>query len=71
MEVSRLTRDETTKVVLRDQTLRHVRGQGNIHFLCSGDDEQDGQPCPVDPDTLPYVMTILLLYVMTTNKYII
>ena len=25
------------------------RGQGNIHFSCSADHEQDWQPYPVDP----------------------
>ena len=47
--MSRLTRDETTELVLRDQILRNVRGQGNIHFPCSADHEQDWQPYPVDP----------------------
>ena len=48
MVMSRLTRDGTAEPVSRDQILRHVRGQGNIHFLCSADHEQDWQPCPVD-----------------------
>ena len=30
-------------------TLRRERGQGNIHFPCSADHEQDWQPYPVDP----------------------
>ena len=46
--MSRLTRDGTTEPVPRDQILRHVRGQGNIHFPCSADHEQDGQPYPAD-----------------------
>ena len=33
----------------RDQIFRHERGQGNIHFPCSADHEQDWQPYPVDP----------------------
>ena len=49
MEISRLTRDGTAEPVSRGQTLRHVRGQGNIHFPCSADYEQDWQPHPVDP----------------------
>ena len=49
MEVSRLTRDGTAEPVSRDQILRHARGQGNIHFPCSADHEQDWQPYPVDP----------------------
>ena len=44
-----LTRDGTAEPVSRDQILRHARGQGNIHFTCSADHEQDWQPCPVDP----------------------
>ena len=28
---------------------RRKRGQGNIHFPCSADHEQDWQPYPVDP----------------------
>ena len=49
MEMSRLTRDGTAKPVSRDQILRHVRGQGNIHFPWSADHEQGWQPYPVDP----------------------
>ena len=47
--MSRLTRDGTAEAVSRDQILRHARGQGNIHFPCSADHEQDSQPYPVDP----------------------
>ena len=47
--MSRLTRDGTAEPILRDQILRHARGQGNIHFPCSADHEQDWQPYPVDP----------------------
>ena len=47
--MSRLTRDGTAESVSRDQILRHVRGQGNIHFPCTADHEQDWQPYPVDP----------------------
>ena len=48
-EMSKLTRDGTAEPVSRDQILRHARGQGNIHFPCSADHEQDWQPYPVDP----------------------
>ena len=48
MEMNRLMRDGTTEPVSRDQFLRHARGQGNIHFPCSADREQDWQPYPVD-----------------------
>ena len=47
--MSRLTRDGAAEPVSRDQILRHARGQGNIHFPCSADHEQDWQPYPVDP----------------------
>ena len=47
--MSRLTRDGTAEPVSRDQNIRHVRGQGNVHFPCSADHEQDWQPYPVDP----------------------
>ena len=47
--MSRLTRDGTAEPVSRDQILRHARGQGNIHFPCSADHEQDWQPYSVDP----------------------
>ena len=47
--MSRLARDGTAEPVSRDQILRHARGQGNIHFPCSANHEQDWQPYPVDP----------------------
>ena len=47
--MSSLTRDGTAEPVSRDQILRHVRGQGNTHFPCSADHEQDWQPYPVGP----------------------
>ena len=61
MEVSRLTRDGTAEPVSRDQILRHVRGQGNIHCPCSAEHEQDWQPYPVDS------YSCYRLYVMTIN----
>ena len=39
--MSRLTRDGMAEPVSRDQILRHARGQGNVHFPCSADHEQD------------------------------
>ena len=50
MEMGRLMQDAP---VSRDQILGHVRGQGNIHFPCSADHEQDWQPYPVDPSFAP------------------
>ena len=62
--MSRLTRDGTAEPVSRDQILRHARGQGNIHFPCSADHEQDWQPYPVDSysaicDDHTYIHTFL------------
>ena len=42
--MSRLTREGTAEPVLRDQIIRHERGQGNSNRLCSADHEQDSQP---------------------------
>ena len=47
--MSRLTRDGTAEPVSGDQVLRRERGQGNIHFPCAADHEQDWQPYPDDP----------------------
>ena len=63
--MSRLTRDGTAEPVSRDKILRHARGQGNIHFPCSADHEQDWQPYPVDPysaicDDHTYIHTYIL-----------
>ena len=52
MEMNRLTRDGTVEIISRDQIYRCEQGQGNIHFPCSADHEQDWQPYPVDPYTL-------------------
>ena len=65
MEMSRLTRDGTAEPVSRDQILRHARGQGNVHFPCSADHEQDWQPYPVDPysaicDDYTYIQTYIM-----------
>ena len=40
---------DQTSSTIHIQILRHARGQGNIHFPCSADHEQDWQPYPVDP----------------------
>ena len=75
--MSRLTRDGTAEPVSRDQILRHVRGQGNIHFPCSADHEQDWQPYPVGPysairdgDTYIHTYTVLLFgtYLITAKS---
>ena len=49
IEMSRLTRDGTAEPVSKDQILRRERRQGNMHFICPADHEQDWQPYPVDP----------------------
>ena len=61
--MNRLTRDGTAEPVSRDQIIKHIRGQGNIHFPCSADHEQDWQPYPVDPYSAIY-------YVITMHTYI-
>ena len=48
-KMSRLTRDGTAEPVSRNQILWRERGQGNIHFPCSAEHEQDWQPYTVDP----------------------
>ena len=55
--MSRLTRDGTAGPVSLDQILRRERGQGNVHFPCSTDHEQDWQPYPVDLYSAIYTMT--------------
>ena len=62
--MSRLARDGTAEPVLQDQILRHVRGQGNIHFPRSADHEQDWRPYPVDPcsaicDDHSYILSVM------------
>ena len=69
--MSRLTRDGTTEPVSRDQILRHVRGQGNVHFSCSADHEQDWQPYLVDPysairDDHTYIHT--MYYILPSQR---
>ena len=49
--MGRLARDGTAEPVSRDRILKHVRRQGNIHFPCSPDHEQDRHPYPVDPNS--------------------
>ena len=53
--MSRLIRDGAAEPVSRDEILRHERGQGMKHFLCSADHEQDWQPHPVDPYSCLYM----------------
>ena len=71
--MNRLTRDGTAEPVSRDQILRHARGQGNDHFPCSADHEQDRQPYPVDPysaicDDHTYIHTIGV-YVLSSHLF--
>ena len=67
--MSRLTRDGTAEPVSRDQILRHVRGQENIHFPFSADHEQDWQSYPVDPysaicDDHTYIHTYIVIILL-------
>ena len=41
MEMNRLTWDGTAEPVSQDQIPRREQGQGNVHFPCSADHEQD------------------------------
>ena len=68
--MTRLMRDGTAEPVSRDQILRHAWGQGNIHFPCSADHEQDWQPHPVDPysaicDDHTYIHTYIHYKIMS------
>ena len=71
-----LTRDGTAEPVSRDQILRHARGQGNVHFPCSADHEQEWQPYPVDPysaiicDDHTYIHTYIHLVLCFSQAYI-
>ena len=58
-------RDGTAEPVSRDQILRPARGQGNIHFPCSADHEQDWQPYPVDSAICDYHTTYINTYIHT------
>ena len=44
-------RDGTAEPVSQGQIFRRERGQGNVHFPCSADYEQDWQSYPVDPSS--------------------
>ena len=68
--MSRLTRDGTAEPVSRDQILRREREQGNIHFPCPADNEQDWQPYPVDPYSAitPVLSTCPLIPIVGVGK---
>ena len=74
--MSRLTRDGTAEPVSRDQILRNVREQGNVHFPCPADHEQDWQPYPVDPysaicDDHTDIHTYILLHTSITELLVL
>ena len=48
--------EPTAEFVSRDKILRRERGQENIHFLYSGNHDQDWQPYPVYPYSC-YIVT--------------
>ena len=59
-----------------NQILRHAREQGNIHFPCSADHEQDWQPYPIDPysgicDDHTYIHTYVIFFGsrITNSRY--
>ena len=52
------------RTVSRDQILRCERGQGNVPFPCSADDEQDWQPHPVD-----LYSAIIYIYIHASWKF--
>ena len=59
--MSRLTRDGAAEPVSRDQNLRRERVQGDFHFPCSADHEEDWNPLPG--------WSLLLLYVITKDVH--
>ena len=61
--MSRLTWDGTAEPVSRNQNIRREWGQGNIHFPCSADHEQDWQPRPVDSCYCCTVCVIIHTYI--------
>ena len=63
IRLGRLKPDGTAEPASGDQILRRERGQGNIHFPCSADHEQDWQPYSVDP----YSSNHLLIYSIHTG----
>ena len=65
--MSRLGRDGTAEPVSGDQILRRERGQGNIHFPCSADHEQDWQPYRLI-HTLAICVTIQLFIVEIAGR---
>ena len=64
--------EQADEPVSRHQILRHARGQGNIHFPCSADYDQDWQPYPVYPysaicDDRTYIHTMWMTYLRFDN----
>ena len=66
----RLTRDGTVESISQDQFIRSKRGQGNFHFPCSADHEQDWQPYPVDPYSARSSDDHIYYYKVAHNLYI-
>ena len=64
LPMNRPTRDGTTEPISRDHIIRREQGQGNIHFLCSAEhDEQEWQPHPVDSYFAIYYMSYIHTYI--------
>ena len=56
----------------RTRLARTVRRQGNIHFSCSADHEQDWQSYPVDPYSCYYMYNhIVYSYVHILPTYLL
>ena len=69
--MSGLVRDGTAEPVSRDQIFSRERGQGNVHFPCSADHEQDWQPYPVDPNSAESVDHTYSPYIGLFHNYFI
>ena len=67
MGMSRLTQDGTADPISQDQILKRERSQGNIHFPCSADNEQDWQPHVVDTYSC-YMCDLIYLVFINLSK---
>ena len=70
MEMSRADARRDCRTRPARPNLRRESGQGNIHFPCSADHEQDWQPYPVDQNSCyvyvvwPYIIIFIFNYVL-------
>ena len=70
---SRLTRERTAETVSRDLIPRREQAQGNLHFPCSADLEQDWQQFSysIIRDDHTYVRTYIHTYIHAANSNIV